>query len=237
MPVTRPLRRTNQRLVTVATKARGIEPAPRPTRTPQHRMSCQLWVMNSVRKLPTAIRPSALATTARMPNRSISAAAKGDVKPYRIRLTMTAAEIVPRDHPKSSCSGSISTLGAARKLPAPMSATKAVTATSHGHSERRADARASPGAGSTTALMSPSDRRSVAGELRRRRAAALGRVLGGRLVDGVDRRLHEGVVGAEDPLVRRLRADELVLEVRHHVLGDQLVGALRLLEVGDVAAE
>ena len=31
--------------------------------------------------------------------------------------------------------------------------------------------------------------------------------------------------------------DELVLEVRHHVLGEQLVGALRRLEVGEVAAE
>ena len=49
---------------------------------------------------------------------------------------MTAAEIVARDQPKSSCSGSISTLGAARKLPAPTSATNAVAATSHGHSER-----------------------------------------------------------------------------------------------------
>lgn len=35
IPVTRPRRATNQRSVTVAAKARAIEPVPRPTRTPQ----------------------------------------------------------------------------------------------------------------------------------------------------------------------------------------------------------
>src|SRR5215207_6816692 len=68
---------------------------------------------------------------------------------------MTAAEIVPRDQPKSACSGSIKTLGAARKLPAPTRATKAVTATSHGHSERLDGATVSAGAVSTVVLMTP----------------------------------------------------------------------------------
>ncbi|CAM5539927.1 hypothetical protein STENM36S_04865 [Streptomyces tendae] len=40
-PVTRPRRSVNQRLVTVAAKARAIDPEPRPTSSPQHRMSCQ----------------------------------------------------------------------------------------------------------------------------------------------------------------------------------------------------
>ena len=64
---------------------------------------------------------------------------------------MTAAEIVPRDQPKSSWSGSISTLGAARKLPAPRSATKAAPATSHGHKDRGRGTTVAVGAASTVA--------------------------------------------------------------------------------------
>ena len=46
-------------------------------------------------------------------------------------MTDTAAEIVARDQPNSSCSGSISTLGAARNDPAPTRATNATVATHH----------------------------------------------------------------------------------------------------------
>lgn len=130
-PVNSPLWRTNQRLVTVATNASAIEPVPRPTSSPQHTMSCQLRVMKRVSPLPVATSASAPDTTARIPNRSINAAANGDVSPYSIRLTMTAAEIVPWDQPNSRCNGSISTLGVARKLPAPMSARNATRATDH----------------------------------------------------------------------------------------------------------
>jgi hypothetical protein len=80
-PVTRPRRRTNHRLVTVATKASAIDPAPRPTSTPQHRTSCHWAVMNSVSPLPSAISDRALATTTRIPKRSIRAAANGEVRP------------------------------------------------------------------------------------------------------------------------------------------------------------
>ncbi len=80
-PVTRPRRSVNQRLVTVAAKARAIEPEPRPTSRPQHRMSCQAEFIHTVRPEPSAITIRATATTRRMPKRSISAAAKGAVSP------------------------------------------------------------------------------------------------------------------------------------------------------------
>ena len=81
MPLTRPRRAVNQRLVTVAANASAIDPLPRPTSRPQHSMSCQGAVIQTVRPAPTAITVSATATTRRMPKRSISAAAKGAVSP------------------------------------------------------------------------------------------------------------------------------------------------------------
>ncbi len=129
MPVTRPRRATNHRLVTVATNASAIEPVPRPTSTPQHRISCHGWVMNTVRPLPAATRTSAAPTTRRSPNRSISAAANGAVSPYRMRLTEIAVEIVPRDQPNAACNGSINTPGVARKPAAPTVAIRVAAAT------------------------------------------------------------------------------------------------------------
>ncbi len=85
--------------------------------------------MKTVRPLPSATSVSAAATTRRMPKRSISAAANGAVSPYSTRFTETAAEMLARDQPKSSCSGSIRIDGAARKLAAPTRARKATTAT------------------------------------------------------------------------------------------------------------
>ncbi len=70
-----------------------------------------------------------MATTRRMPNRFIRAAANGAVSPNSIRFTDTATEMVPRDQPNSSCSGSISAPGVARKPAAPTSATKDTAAT------------------------------------------------------------------------------------------------------------
>ena len=58
-PVTRPRCATNQRSVTVATKASAIEPVPSPTSTPQQRISCQLAVMKTVSPLPAATSSSA----------------------------------------------------------------------------------------------------------------------------------------------------------------------------------
>ncbi|CAM5478862.1 hypothetical protein SGLAM104S_07343 [Streptomyces glaucescens] len=81
MPVTRPRRSVNQRLVTVAAKASAMEPLPRPTSTPQQSMSCQAAVIHTVSPEPSAITISATATTRRMPKRSIRAAANGAVRP------------------------------------------------------------------------------------------------------------------------------------------------------------
>jgi hypothetical protein len=128
-PVMMPRRAMNQRPVTVATKARAIDPVPSPTSTPQHRMSCQLDRMNTVSPLPAATRVSATATTRRMPKRSISAAANGAVRPNSSRLTETATDIVPRDQPNSCCSGVINTPGVARNPAAPTIATNDTTAT------------------------------------------------------------------------------------------------------------
>ena len=58
-----------------------MEPVPRPTSSPQSRISCQLEVMKTVSPLPSATTTSALITTRRMPKRSISAAANGAVSP------------------------------------------------------------------------------------------------------------------------------------------------------------
>ncbi len=130
MPVTRPRRFTNHRPATVATNARAIDPVPSPTSTPHSSTSCQLDSMKTVRPDPADTRSSAEATTRRMPNRFISAAANGAVRPKSSRLTETANEMVPRDQPYSVCSGSIRAPGVERKPAAPISATKATAATS-----------------------------------------------------------------------------------------------------------
>lgn len=109
--MTSPRRSANQRPVTVAAKASAIEPLPSPTSTPQSRTSCQLAVMKTVRPAPTAITARAAATTRRMPNRSIRAAANGAVRPYSARFTDTAKPMVARDQWNSACSGSMSRPG------------------------------------------------------------------------------------------------------------------------------
>jgi hypothetical protein len=92
-------------------------------------MSCQLAVMKTVRPLPADTSSSAVATTRRMPNRSISAAANGAVTPYSSRLTETAAEMVASGQRNSACSGCSSTDGVARNPAAPTMATKVTVAT------------------------------------------------------------------------------------------------------------
>ena len=80
-PVTTPRLRTNHRVATVAAKLIAIEPVPAPISTPQQRISCQLALMKTVPAAPTAMTNNAVAETRRMPNRSISAAAKGAKRP------------------------------------------------------------------------------------------------------------------------------------------------------------
>jgi hypothetical protein len=137
MPVTRPRRRTNQRCATVAANTSAIEPVPSPTSTPQSSTSCQLAWTKTVSPEPTAISSSAHVVTRRMPNRSIRAAANGAVSPNSTRFTPTASDSVPRLQPNSSCSGTMSTPGAARNPAAPSSATNATPATTQAGWTRR----------------------------------------------------------------------------------------------------
>ena len=111
MPITRPRRATNHRLAMVAAKTMAIEPVPSPISSPQVSTSCQPWVTKMVNPLPAATRSSAKLVTWRMPKRSIRAAANGAIRPYRIRLTLTALDIRVRGQPNSSSSGTISTPG------------------------------------------------------------------------------------------------------------------------------
>ena len=127
--MTRPRRATNHRLAMVAAKTMAIEPVPSPISRPQVSASCQPWLTKMVSPLPAATRTRAKQVTWRMPKRSISAAANGAIRPYRIRLMLTALDIRVRGQPNSSSSGTIKTPGAARKPAAPTRAMNATTAT------------------------------------------------------------------------------------------------------------
>ena len=83
-----------------------------------------------VRNAPKETVVSADITTLRIPNFSISAAAKGETKPKRRTLIATAKEISERDQPKASSSGTISTDGADRNPAVAIKVAK-VTATAN----------------------------------------------------------------------------------------------------------
>ena len=80
-PITTPRCLTNQRLATIAPNTSASAPVPMPTAKPHSSHSCHGLVITRVRPLPTATRASEAATTRRTPNRSISAAANGAVRP------------------------------------------------------------------------------------------------------------------------------------------------------------
>ncbi len=85
--------------------------------------------MSVVSADPPAIMSSAPSITARTPKRSMSAAAKGPIRPKRTRLMETAKEIVAADQPNSCSRGTIRTPGVERKPAAPRSARKVTPAT------------------------------------------------------------------------------------------------------------
>jgi len=87
--------------------------------------------MTVVRAAPLAIVTSAISITRRTPKRSMSAAENGAVKPKSRRPSEIASEIVPRDQPNSSWSGTISTPGVARKPAVVISVTKVTSTISH----------------------------------------------------------------------------------------------------------
>ena len=80
-PITTPRCRTNQRFATIAPKTSASDPVPMPTAKPHSSHSCQAEVITSVSPEPTATSASDAAATRRTPNRSISAAANGAVRP------------------------------------------------------------------------------------------------------------------------------------------------------------
>ena len=80
-PVTSPRCFTNHRLATIAPKTSAIAPVPTPIGMPQRNHSCHAEVITRVSPAPAATMVSAIATTRRMPSRSIRAAAKGAVSP------------------------------------------------------------------------------------------------------------------------------------------------------------
>ncbi len=129
MPITRPRLLANQVLAMVAAKTSAMDPVPSPISSPQVSRICQDWFTSTVSALPAPISTSATDVTARMPNRSISAAANGAVRPKSTRLMLTAADSTVVDQPNSSCSGTIRTPGAARKPAAPTRARNATAAT------------------------------------------------------------------------------------------------------------
>ena len=119
MPITRPRLLANQVLAMVAAKTSAMDPVPSPISSPQVSRICQDWFTSTVSALPAPISTRATEVTARMPKRSIRAAANGAVRPNSTRLMLTAAERTVVDQPNSFCSGTISTPGAARNPAAP----------------------------------------------------------------------------------------------------------------------
>ena len=80
-PMTSPRRAANQRATTVAPSTRAVAPLPVPTTTPHSKISCQDRVISGVRATPYAMQPSAMSIVRRSPNRSITAAANGPMRP------------------------------------------------------------------------------------------------------------------------------------------------------------
>ena len=126
MPVTRPRRRTNQRLPTIA--ASGIETAPVavPMTRPQSRRSCHGAEMSVVAAEAAATTRSAVTVTRRTPKRSCRAAANGAPSPNMIRLIDTAEETVAALQPNSCSSGTMRT-PAVERNPALITSTRRVT--------------------------------------------------------------------------------------------------------------
>src|SRR5579875_76888 len=114
MPMASPRRWVNQRLTTVAPSATAVMPVPPPTTTPQSSTSCHGAVISVVKATPAATVARAMIMVSRAPRYSTRAAAKGPMRPKRIRLIETAREMVAAVQPNSCSRGTISTPGVAR---------------------------------------------------------------------------------------------------------------------------
>ena len=125
-PVTTPRCTVNQRPATTGTSTMEITPPPSPATSPHSTVSCQVAVISGVAAAPATIRAREASTVRRTPQRSITATAKGPIRPYSSRLIPKAKEIAPALQPNSRCSGGSSTPGAAR-MPAEAASTSSVT--------------------------------------------------------------------------------------------------------------
>ena len=70
--------------------------------------SCHVVRTNDEATAPTATRPNAPVTTRRNPNRAMSDAANGPIRPNTRRLTDAGNDAADRLHPNSSISGPMS---------------------------------------------------------------------------------------------------------------------------------
>jgi len=127
-PITNPRRVENQRVAMVAPSTRAVRPVPNPTTMPHSRMSSQTRVMRRDRASPLPISASDDNVTLRTPNRLISAAANGPIRPNSSRRIARAPDISDVSQPNSRCNGSRSTAGAPT-APATTSMVRNVTAT------------------------------------------------------------------------------------------------------------
>ena len=103
-----------------------VTPVPVPTSTPHSSVSCHWFCMRVVSATEIPSSATAHRTTRRNPQRSITDAANGPIKPNSAMLIATAPEMTARLHPNSPSSEIIRTPGVAR-IPAVTSRTTKVT--------------------------------------------------------------------------------------------------------------
>jgi hypothetical protein len=113
-PITVPRLVSNHRLTMMAPRTTPTLPLPRPTSNPQVRSNCHGLVIKHDRPAARPMSPSAATSVRRRPKRSMNAAAKGPIKPYKTILTPIAAEMVAGDQPNSRSSGTMNIVGAER---------------------------------------------------------------------------------------------------------------------------
>ena len=128
-PSTRPRRWSNHRVATIAASTIEVTPVPVPTSTPQSSIRCHSVRITVVSATEIASNATAARTTRRSPQRSITDAANGPMRPKSAMLIATASEMTARLQPNSASSGTISTPGVARTPAVTSRTTKVAPAT------------------------------------------------------------------------------------------------------------
>ncbi len=105
MPTTSPRRATNQRLATTAPSTSAVMPVPRPSIRLHSTNSCHSCeaIVTSAMPRPTSASPVQI--TARRPQRSISTAANGPIRPNSAKRSASEDEICSVLQPNSLPSG------------------------------------------------------------------------------------------------------------------------------------